>query len=210
MQKQINHLSKLLFFTVFVLYSINLNAQSRLGIKGGLNLSNIGGESTFDFGSRLAPAFGIFVDIPLSGKLNFQQEILYSFQGAYISQKSTNTFTSTSKNLLSLQYLQIPFLAKLYLNETIHLLMGPQFSMLIDGRESGTNAGISFNNAVNNHLNDIDWSLIAGLGADVHPNVIIGFRINYGIRNLNSNSSRTLQSDKIYNRVVNFNLGYIF
>jgi hypothetical protein len=80
------------------------------GIKGGLNIANIGGEDAGDFESRTGLSIGGFIAYPLANMFYIQPELLYSMKGA--AQKQTFggvSYTGT----LKLDYIEIPVLGKL-------------------------------------------------------------------------------------------------
>ena len=64
----------------FALVWMQANSQS-LGIKGGLNVAGIGGDSE-DADPRIAYHVGVFYNMKINDVLGFQPEVVYSSQGA--------------------------------------------------------------------------------------------------------------------------------
>ena len=57
-------------------------ADVKFGVKGGMNLANIVGDDAGDANNYVGFNAGFFVEIPITNKLTFQPELIYSAQGS--------------------------------------------------------------------------------------------------------------------------------
>src|SRR5512134_1589049 len=83
-------------------------AQNRplLGVYGGVNFAELGGEDVGEVSSRTGLQAGAFASIPLGG-------ILALVPGVAYSQEGTDVETGTSTSLtVKLDYLEVPLLLK--------------------------------------------------------------------------------------------------
>jgi hypothetical protein len=107
------------------------NAQNKktsdFGIKGGLNFAILYSDPTAS--SKAAVNIGIFVDIKSSDKLHFQPEIIYSMQGTTVSQEGQTA-------QINLNYINLPLMAKYFVNKDFNIQFGPQFGTLVSSTVS--------------------------------------------------------------------------
>ena len=94
-------MKKLTFFFLFVMLSSVSFGQFNLGIKGGVNFANL---SIDDADSRTGYHFGAFAHVPISENIGIQPEVLFSSQGASITDTDVN-----------LNYVNVPILLRLKL-----------------------------------------------------------------------------------------------
>nr|WP_315167293.1 porin family protein [uncultured Flavobacterium sp.] len=126
-------MKKVILATIlFLAVSINMQAQLvKLGIKGGINYANQSGTditvNSINYNSTDAITsyhIGLVAELKLTDGLAIQPELLYSTQGATYKNAITEF-----KNELG--YISIPVLAKISLNKSISLDLGPQASFLL-------------------------------------------------------------------------------
>lgn len=106
------------------------NSRLYLGIKGGVNYSNVydaQGEN-FSADPKYGLAAGVFVSIPLGRYLGIQPEVLFSQKGF---QASGTLLNSDYKLTRTLNYLDIPLLVAVKAGSWLTLLAGPQYSYLM-------------------------------------------------------------------------------
>jgi len=128
---------KKILFTTLILLALTVTVQAqllRIGVKGGLNYANQNGtnitvnNTNYTTDAITSYHAGLVAEVKLLDSFAIQPELLYSTQGA------------TYKNALGdikneLGYISIPVLAKIYLNKTISLELGPQASFLLSGKD---------------------------------------------------------------------------
>lgn len=128
-------MKKLILFTfLFSIISLTIKAQegTTFGIKGGINISNFTSSSFSKFSSKTGIYFGGIVEFSLKNKFSIQSEILYSKQG---SNSVEFYYGGTSQNFeFTLDYIQIPVLAKFYIYKNISLELGPSFNFLLNDK----------------------------------------------------------------------------
>jgi hypothetical protein len=128
-------MKKVILATIlFLAVSINMQAQLvKLGIKGGINYANQSGTditvNSINYNSTDAITsyhIGLVAELKLTDGLAIQPELLYSTQGAtYKADQVINDFSN------KIGYISIPVLAKISLNKSISLDLGPQASFLL-------------------------------------------------------------------------------
>lgn len=121
---------------MLVAFGLNTKAQDmqpKVGIKAGANLM-MGGK--FDiagtyYTSKYVPGFqaGVFLDLPLSSKLSFSPEVLYSQKGAKYEGTSGST---TGEIKTKLGYVDVPVLLTINATPQFNFVVGPQASFLVN------------------------------------------------------------------------------
>lgn len=170
---------KKILFTAFIFISINAGAQAVLdgnapgsisiGLKGGLNLSNMSTSAGGGFFYRGSIKPGAHVGFVVNFKINnafvIQPELLFSQSGT----KYTNDYFWGNSSI-TLNYLQIPVMAKIILgsgNFKFFLNAGPYLGFALSGtKETQLATGTKdFDISVKkDELNLLDAGLALGLG----------------------------------------------
>lgn len=187
-------MKKTILVTVLILVtSVNVQAQlAKFGIKAGLNYANLTGTNITVNGTNYKKDAitsyhaGFVAEIKLLDKLSFQPELLYTTQGASYKNGITEI-----KNELG--YIAIPLMAKIYLNDTFSLELGPQASFLLSGK----------NNIDVNNSNTFDFSIAAGIGIKLTENIFIQGRYGLGLTEVSPTA-------KTKNSVVQVSAGIMF
>ncbi|WP_422860340.1 porin family protein [Flagellimonas sp. S174] len=166
------------------------NAQEfQLGAKAGINFASITGDNTSDITPITEfPSFGLVAEIPFSEKLSFQPELMYSAQGF-----------DTNDDLVSLNYLTIPLMAKYYVAKGLSIEAGPQFGYLLSAKQE--------ENDVDDSFNSIDLGVNFGLGYKLENGLNFGARYNLGLSNINDADEL---DDKNRNGVFQIYVGFFF
>lgn len=173
-------------FLTFGISATSVNAQTndssnaQIGIKGGLNFSNMYTEDVDDNNVLTSFNAGIYATIPITNFIAIQPEFLFSRKGSELVYD--NAFaTGTAK--FKLNYIEVPVLLKVNLTKNLNVHAGPYFAYLIDGQVTNeTNNGtFDFEDNFNNDdFNKFDAGLSAGVGLDFES-IGIGARYNYGL-----------------------------
>ncbi|MES2812840.1 MAG: porin family protein [Bacteroidota bacterium] len=168
----------------------------KLGIKGGLNVSNFSGDLE-DNEIRTSIHVGLVSEIIVSEKFSIQPELLYSGQG--FSDKNEAGFSR-----YKFDYINLPVLAKFYImNDNLSLEAGPQVGFLI----SAKNKSITANSSIEEQK-IVDFGLNLGLGYELKNHVFFQGRYNLGLTNINNSDSSG--AFKYTNSVIQFSVGYLF
>lgn len=194
----------LLIFGMCILSTFSLNAQVTSGFKAGVNFADLGGftfsndgssaantvESGLD-GMRTGYFVGFLVDIPLTEKLSFVPEFMFSQQG---------------KNLESfrLDYLNLPLGLK-YNIDKFYVSAGPQVGVKVwDPDKSGI-------------FSNFEASAFGGLGYIFDSNIFIEARYTYGLTDIfqdnnnftfNNGGGTTFSNLEGRNTVIQIGIGY--
>ncbi|WP_010251035.1 porin family protein [Myroides injenensis] len=173
------------------------NKNTVFGAKAGYNLSSI--TSYEDFNVKSGFHIGAVSETFMSSKLALQIELLFSTLGAeletvdYLPNNYTGKFT--------LNYINIPVMAKYYLTNKFTIHFGPQVGFLVYKKYEldGTKKDI------NRIINNADFGLNAGLGYEFNNNIFIETRGSFGV-------TKVLSQDYGNNRNIAFqvSLGYKF
>jgi hypothetical protein len=150
-----------------------------IGIKGGLNVSNIHADDGSEYDYRIGYHFGLLGHIHLGNHFAIQPEILFSSQGAKY------TFENETTNY-NLDYINVPVLFQYMFNGGFRIEAGPQVGFLARAKYIN-NSGTSDEK---DYIEPIDWALCFGMSY-VHPSSGFGVdaRFNMGLSNIDKNTS---------------------
>ncbi len=185
----------LLLLAVLLFSTFTSSAQIfRLGLKAGINYANQTGTAITVNGTNYnAEAIssyhlGLISQIKLSDSFSFQPELLYSTQGA--TYKPVTVLQDIDNKL---GYIAIPVLAKIHLNNTFSLELGPQASFLLSKKNE-----VSIGNQ-----NSFDFALVGGLGINITKSIFIQGRYGLGLTEVSTNA-------KSKNSVLQVSAGLMF
>lgn len=177
-----------LLLSFFVLITAT-KAQVKFGIKSGMNISNItGAEDKDDYRSKTGFHIGAFATVPITNELSVQPEVFYSMQGARWDDDNEKT---------SLNYLQVPLLAKYTTVSGFFVVAGPQAGFLLKAEDY--NEGEKED--VKQYLKKTDISLAIGAGYNFFRGAAINVRYNAGLVKFYENEK---------NSVIQIGMSYTF
>jgi len=181
-------MKKVFLISVLSLAIITGRAQVNFGAKAGINLANITGKKVEGYRSKAGVYLGGFANLPLTTQLSVQGELMYSAQGARWDDDNEKT---------TLNYLQLPLLAKYAIGKGFYAEAGPQLGFLLKAEDD--NEGEL--NDIKEYLKKTDVSLAIGAGYNVTENVSVNARYNFGL-------TKFYEEEK--NSVMQLGLSYIF
>jgi Outer membrane protein beta-barrel domain len=179
------------------------NAQSskreegiKLGIKGGLNVSNFMGDIE-DNAIRTSIHIGLVSEVIVNDNFSVQPELLYSGQG-YTYDGSIPGYSRSKYN-----YILLPVLAKYYVAHNVSVEAGPQVGFLLSSKNKTSDANTKIGDQ-----NPVDFSVDLGAGYELKTGVFFQLRYNLGLTNVNNASS----SDALNytNSVFQASIGILF
>lgn len=171
----------------------DFNDRLVIGLKGGVNSSNVYDEQGEDFegDAKLGFAAGGFIGIPLGRFLGIQPEILYSQKGYKTSGTvllQSYTMTRTTNHLdipIQLQVKPVPFLT---------ILAGPQFSYLLSSKNEvniNGNAGVvSENDFDNDNPRKNMLGFVGGVDINI-SRLVIGGRLGWDFQDNKGDGTST-------------------
>jgi len=175
-----------LFLSTLIIAASLFAQQSAIGLKGGLNVSNLSNSSGYDMGSKLGFNGGLLAHIHLGPSLALQPEAVYSSQGA----KYTVTGT---EHTLSLNYINLPVQVQYMFNNGFRLQTGPQVGFLAGVKDKVNDDETGFFTSQDFKTVDFSWS--AGLGYLSTSGLGVDARYNFGISDINNVGSNELRNN---------------
>ena len=185
-----------------VLVSGSSQAQVGLGIKGGVNLANIGGTDAPP-GSKTLTGFaaGGYVEISLPLLFTIQPEILYSQKGSTYDQ---SIFGTSVKITAKFNYLEIPVLVKYSFPVPVvkpSLYAGPAVGILLSAKAKAEAAGQSQEEDIKSQTTSTDFGLVVGASAHIAV-IAVDVRYTLGLTTIDKTGAT-----KGYNRVISIMVG---
>jgi hypothetical protein len=188
---------KKISITICIILTSIISAQAqilKLGIKAGMNYANQTGtainvnSTTYKSEAITNYHFGLVAELPLGDTFAIQPELLYSTVGA--NYQVTGVISNVSNKL---GYISIPVIAKINLNKTFSLDLGPQASFLLSDK----------NNVAINDTKSFDFGAAAGLGIKITKGMFLQGRYVVGLSDISSEA-------KVKNSVLQVSAGFFF
>lgn len=194
--------------------SVNAQEEVSFGAKVGVNFATVpfSGQGVEDPDAITSFHIGATLEIPVSEKFSVQPELVYSSQGAK-SEYSNSGYNSKSE--LTLNYINIPVLAKFYVTEGLSLEAGPQIGLLLKAEDeseysytdsSGSVTSQKSTDDVKKFYKGTDFALAFGAGYKFEGGLNLSARYNFGLSNIYDGSG----DFKAKNNVFQLSVGYTF
>ena len=197
--------------------------EAKFGVKAGVNFANFGGDVE-DASSRTGFHVGAVADYMISETFGVGAELVYSQQGSQTESTDTQTFggvTVTEKNesKQTLNYLNLPIMAKYMVFEGFTIHAGPQIGFLLsaEAKEDYTtttgDVTESGSATVDNKdgFKSVDFSAVAGVGYELPMGLFFQARYQAGISSVLENSEGLDGKDiSTTNNVFSISVGYKF
>ena len=152
----------------------------RLGVKGGVNFSNLYTENVDENNALVGFNLGVFAKLPITNFLAIQPELYFTTKGNETTYN--NTFVNGTARF-NLNYIELPVLAVVNVSKYFNIHAGPYAAFLLSGKASNKSNVTLFNfedKLDTNDYNKLDFGLALGVGADL-GGVGFGIRYNYGL-----------------------------
>lgn len=176
----------------------------KIGVKGGVNLSNLYVDEVDDENVKVGLNLGLFAKLPVTRGFSIQPEVLYSSKGSKISYIDP---TIGGDYRFNLNYIEVPVLGVINVAKNFNVHVGPYVAYMasanIKAEDNGSSneALVEFNE---DHFNRFDYGLAGGLGIDV-KGVTLGARYNYGLNQVGEESNSVI-SDQMLRNAKNNNI----
>jgi hypothetical protein len=176
--------SKISFAIVFFLAVVSCTvaqekSEYKLGLKGGVNFTNVGTTTGVTNKSLTGVHFGLFAKLPITSKVAIQPELYFTTKGGELTYQ--NVFVDGTAKF-NLNYIEVPVLAVFKIFKGFNFQVGPYASYLVNSKV--TNASdVTFNfedNIQSGDFKKFDTGIVAGFGIEVKK-VEIGVRYNFGL-----------------------------
>lgn len=188
----------LLIFSFAFLTGVSANAQSGLGIRGGANFFNFGGNDVSEnaYTSRIGFHVGVYASLLGAGPISIEPGIYYSVKG------TQNDDALNTRAILN--YVDVPVLLRLKFGEGFNVFAGPQVSFLANSKFEGDFGGSTVSLDTES-VKETDAALVFGLGYNLPKGLNIQGSYDYGFTPIFKNSDAD-----VYNRGFKVSLGYTF
>lgn len=205
-------MKKVILSAIAVLAFGVTNAQeTKFGAKLGLNVATLSSKDSEGIKSKIGLNIGGFAEIKISETFAFQPELLFSMQGA---KSSTSSSSFTTESTSSLNYINIPLMAKYFVIPKLSIEAGPQIGFLLSAKSEftststfgGTTQTRSSSNDTKEFTKTVDFGLNFGANYDITENIFAGIRYNFGL----SDIAKENEGNSVTNRVFSLNVGYKF
>ena len=197
---------KILLVITLVLSATYTQAQTRFGIKGGLNFSTIaisGSGTTTTPDSKIGFNLGVISEIPLATDFYLQPGLLFSTKGYKMSNFSGSDLSVSTNNI------EIPINALYKLNAgSVKVLgfAGPYIGYAVSGKlKSGDESEDIKFSGDNKMMNALDLGFNFGAGVEI-SNFQITAQYGLGLTNTFANFGDT----KVKNKVFGVSVAYLF
>ena len=192
-----------------------MNAQEvKYGAKAGLNLSNLAGDVE-NADMKVGFQIGGFAEIKVSDKFSVQPELLFSTQGAKSEESYSDMYGSITIDLTQkLNYLNVPVMAKYYVDKKFYLEAGPQIGFLLSAEQKAVAKGIYYGESVyetetvdnKSSLNSTDFGINIGLGFNFTDKIGANLRYTSGLSDIDKEDSNS----EIYNSNIGISISCNF
>ena len=168
-------MKKAIIITILSTSFIQSFAQVNIGIKAGLNLSNV--KFPEPSATKIKTGFygGLVGQIYLAKKFLVQPEVLYSGRGFRFS-----PIADSKGGYVSLNYISVPLLAGYCPVDKLKILLGPEFNFLTTAKSKIENT----DNDLSNIYKKFDLGIDLGASYEIQKSIGVEVRYSHGITDL--------------------------
>jgi hypothetical protein len=164
-------MKKMILLQVMALSLLTVQAQIKFGLKGGLNIANIGGSDVDDNKAKIGFYLGGLLEATIQDNISIQPELLYSVQGYGVELAGDDGKVNQS-------FLLIPVMGKYTFGSGVFVETGPQLGFLLSAKYKRD--GDSENAKDDFKKSSFSWNF--GLGYNnLAPNLGANVRFNLGL-----------------------------
>jgi hypothetical protein len=120
-------MKKTLLILVMAFSLLTVQAQVNFGLKGGLNIGNIGGSDVDDNKAKIGFYLGGLLEYSIQSNISIQPELLYSSQGYGVELPGSDAKFNQS-------FLLIPVMGKYIFGSGVFVETGPQLGFLLSAK----------------------------------------------------------------------------
>lgn len=184
-----------------------VQAQSKTGIKGGVNFTNLYVDNVDDENLKAGFNAGIYHKAALTDALALQPEVLYSSKGSSIHYD--NILLGSGHYRYNLNYLEVPVLLMINLG-TFHVAAGPYGGLLlgVNIKEVDDGGDVEVVESLDrDDFNTLDYGVAADAGFDFTGGTL-GVRYSYGLQEIGKSIGPALENAK--NSALQVYVGFDF
>ncbi|CDN75839.1 PorT family protein [Elizabethkingia anophelis] len=189
------------------------NGGIRFGIKGGGNLSRITEGNFSDTEHKFGFNGGVFMNVPMSDKFNFQPEVIYNYMGSKSTGK--NDQNQDVKHETNLGYISVPLMVQFNVTPKFYVEAGPEFSYLVNANSKLKNGNQTitdnWNSKTLDDLKRFNAAGAIGLGYRITDNWGVNARYTTGFTKIGKNDTTVGQLfNDSRNENIQLGLSYTF
>jgi hypothetical protein len=203
----------ILLFTISFLFASALVAQDRSGVKAGINLSSITGDSDANKDLKAGLSVGVFTRLPLADMFAIQPELLYNSKG--VKYNYDNVFVN-GETKFKLHYIELPVKLVFEVTDNFDIQFGPYLSYLVQAKVESDAEVLGFFDISNDeeldrdHFNPFDYGLTGGINFNFRP-LLIGVSYSLGLHAIaKDDKAAEAMIGNGKNSVLQLHLGIIF
>ena len=150
-----------------------------IGIKAGLNFTNVTSASNINNGNETGYQVGLFLDPSSKSILSSRTELVYSHQGY-------NFATGQTTGKVYLDYIMLAQLMSINITHFFQIQIGTQIAYLINAKVDSnmTSTGYAPADALLSYYNRVDFGFSGGVEVRPFMGIIVGARYNLSLTNL--------------------------
>ena len=182
----------------------NKVSDVKFGAKGGINFAKLVGDDASDEKTFVGFNAGFFAEIPLTEKLVFQPEILYSAQGSKSEGIIDGYYVDATFNF---NYINIPLLLKYKITDKFSLEAGPYVGFLTNAKLKFKVRGLGSDSLdVKDIIKSTDFGLGLGMNYEFSDVIFANARYQAGLTEIGDAEA----GNGIKNSVFQLGLGFRF
>lgn len=184
-------------------------ADVKFGVKGGMNLANIVGDDAGDANNYVGFNAGFFVEIPITDKLTFQPELIYSAQGS--KSEGTVDVEGTLVNFdatLKFNYINVPMMFKYQVVNKFSLEAGPYVGFLTSAKLNFDIEGLGSDTVdMKDDVKSTDFGIGIGMNYEFSDVIFANARYQAGLTEIGDSDAG---GNSVKNSVFQIGLGFRF
>lgn len=159
----------------------NISSKPRVGIKGGLNASNLIASEVTDKHGRFGFHAGVYGQLFSSDVFAIQPEVNFSTKG---NEVKNNFGIIDHETKFNLSYIDVPVLAVFKLGSAAEIHAGAYWAYLVGANiDTDGDLGDGFVSLDRDNFDNWDYGLVGGIGFNLGQ-VQLGARYNYGLNEI--------------------------
>lgn len=205
-------LPALLLLGATIKVSAQADAKStsvHFGLRAGANVSTIikSGDEDFSTGSKVGFNAAAFLELPIASVFSIQPELQYSQKGF----KASGSFLGAPYEYKqTINFIEVPVLAKLKPAPGFGIVVGPQFSFRTSTSTKFTVNNASYESEVEDDNDNLRKNILGGvIGIEAGAKNFVA-SLRYNIDFQNNNGDGTSSTPKYKNQVIALGVGIIF
>lgn len=181
-------MKKVVLVLAIIAVGFGAQAQVKFGVKAGLNGYNFSGDEADDLNTETKIGFNVggLVNVPISEKFSFQPEVVFSTEGAKISE-------GDDRINFNLNYINIPLLAQFNSASGFYAEAGPQIGLLMSAKTDSKIGGVSADEDIKDQLKGTNFSVAIGAGYKLASGLGFGARYNFGLSNISDDETSDIK-----------------